>query len=92
MLSTLSLLLEKRPHKQWQIEDFSGIDQLHLGGIPATLALLDWLPNGAKSGLDIGCGLGGTSRLLSNERDCNMVGLDLNHQYIRAASLVPTGC
>ena len=88
MLSKLSLLLEKRPHKQWQIEDFSGIDQLHLGGIPATLALLDWLPNGAKSGLDIGCGLGGTSRLLSNERGCNMVGLDLNHQYIRAAMLL----
>ena len=88
MLSKLSLLLGNSSSRNWKIEDFSGIDQLHLGGIPATLALLDWLPSSAKDGLDIGCGLGGTSRLLSATRDCNMLGLDLNHQYIEAAMLL----
>lgn len=88
MLSKLSLLLKNSSSTNWKIEDFSGIDQLHLGGMPATLELLNWLPNGAKDGLDIGCGLGGTSRLLSAERDCNMVGLDLNQRYVDAATLL----
>jgi ubiquinone/menaquinone biosynthesis C-methylase UbiE len=88
MINKLRLLLKNSPTTNWKIEDFSGIDQLHLGGISATLELLNWLPSGAKDGLDIGCGLGGTSRLLSDMRDCNMVGLDLNSQYIEAATLL----
>jgi SAM-dependent methyltransferase len=94
MINKLRLLLKDSPPGNWKTKDFSGIDQLHLGGIPATLELLNWLPSETKNdsgisyGLDIGCGLGGTSRLLSEIRDCNMVGLDLNPQYIEAASLL----
>ena len=64
MLSKLSLLLGNSSSRNWKIEDFSGVDQLHLVGIPATLALLDWLPSSAKDGLDIGCGLVGTPLLI----------------------------
>lgn len=88
MLSKLFSLLKSNATTDWKIEDFSGIDQLHLGGMPATLALLEWLPSDAKQGLDIGCGLGGTSRVLCSTRACNMQGLDLNEQYIKAAKLI----
>ena len=90
MLHRLKQLLQHSPSRNWNAEDFSGIDQLHLGGVPATLELLSWLPIQDKDGsdligLDIGCGLGGTSRLLADMRSCKMVGLDLNPQYIEAA-------
>jgi SAM-dependent methyltransferase len=88
MINKLTSLLNNSSSTNWKIEDFSGIDQLHLGGIPATLELLDWLPSGVMDGLDIGCGLGGTSRILAAMRDYNMVGLDLNPQYIEAAILL----
>ncbi|MDC9720601.1 MAG: class I SAM-dependent methyltransferase [Gammaproteobacteria bacterium] len=88
MLDQLNNLLKTSHSNPWKVEDFCGIDQLHLGGIPATLALIDGLPTDAKHGLDIGCGLGGTSRLLSKTRACHMVGLDLNEQYIKAADLL----
>ena len=93
MLHRLKQLLQHSPSRKWNAEDFSGIDQLHLGGVPATLELLSWLPNEDKDGsylncLDIGCGLGGTSRLLADMRSCKMVGLDLNPQYIEAATLL----
>ena len=88
MLHKLRQLLQDSPSRNWNAEDFSGIDQLHLGGVPATLELLSWLPDEDKYGLDIGCGLGGTSRLLADMRSCKMVGLDLNPQYIEAATLL----
>ena len=97
MLHKLRQLLQHSPSRNWNAEDFSGIDQLHLGGVPATLELLSWLPNKNKDGcglndnscgLDIGCGLGGTSRLLADMRSYKMVGLDLNPQYIEAATLL----
>ena len=88
MINKLTSLLKNSPSRNWKTEDFSGIDQLHLGGIPATLDLLNWLPSEAQDGLDIGCGLGGTSRILSDMHHCNMVGLDLNPQYIEAAILL----
>ena len=93
MLHRLKQILQHSPSRKWNAEDFSGIDQLHLGGVPATLELLRLLHNQDKdgsdlNGLDIGCGLGGTSRLLADMRSCKMVGLDLNPQYIEAASLL----
>ena len=99
MLEKIAHILSKNPTTQWQAKDFSAVDQLHLGGIPATLALLDWLPNDqdqckgkdkplSVQGLDIGCGLGGTSRLVWATRGYTMVGLDLNDSYIGAAKLL----
>jgi len=88
MFSRLTNLLAQNSSSAWQVEDFAGIDQLHLGGIPATQELIAWLPTEAKQGLDIGCGLGGTSRYLAQQHGCCMIGLDLNAEYIQAARLL----
>ena len=94
MLEKLAQLIKKAPPEKWQVEDFCGIDQLHLGGIGATHKLLDWLDNSLDNtldssyGLDIGCGLGGTSRLVWANHCCSMVGLDINTSYIDAAKML----
>jgi len=87
MYSTLQPLLLPKS-KQWQAQDFAGIDQLHVGGIESTHELLTWLSSTSKRGLDIGCGLGGTSRYLALHKGCSMTGLDLNDDYIRCATLL----
>ncbi|MCZ6701751.1 MAG: methyltransferase domain-containing protein [Ignavibacteria bacterium] len=36
--------------------------------------------------LDLGCGIGGSSRLLSSEFGCNTIGIDITEEYCRAAA------
>jgi len=61
------------------------IDQLHTGGIKASERLLAALPDlpggtGLKV-LDIGSGLGGVMRLGLQRLGCQIIGLDLTHQF-----------
>lgn len=65
--------------------DLSGADQLHAGGVAATTHVLDRLdlPEGTHL-LDVGCGVGGTSRLAAL-RGAEVTGVDLTPEFVDVA-------
>lgn len=61
----------------------AAIDQLHTGGIKASEQLVSLLKDSGQKPkiLDIGCGLGGLLRLISTEMDCELIGVDITHNF-----------
>jgi len=69
--------------------DLAGVDNLHAGGLPATrylLSALDLSP--ATRLIDVGCGLGGTARCAAADHGCQVLGVDLSEDFVRAAVLL----
>lgn len=65
------------------IELLAAVDEFHMGGRPATIALANALEmQPGVSVLDIGCGLGGTARYLATTFNCTATGIDLTPEYI----------
>jgi SAM-dependent methyltransferase len=68
------------------VADLAPFDQLHTCGRTATLQLLDLLGAGANDHvLDVGCGIGGPARLLSDTVGCRVTGVDLTEGFIETA-------
>ena len=64
-------------------EDLGPVDEFHTGGRVATKALLDQLSLAPDSHvLDVGCGLGGSSRFAATTYGCRTSGIDLTAEYI----------
>ena len=70
-------------------DDLPAIDEFHAGGRDSTreLALIAGIRPGARV-LDLGCGVGGPARTLAAEFGCTVVGVDISHEYCRAAQLL----
>jgi SAM-dependent methyltransferase len=68
-------------------EDLGPLDHVHLGGLPATLALLRLaaLPRGGRV-LDVGGGIGGPARTLARALDCHVTVLDLTEEFCRVGA------
>jgi MPBQ/MSBQ methyltransferase len=67
-------------------EQLAPVDQLHMGGAPATRHLLDQLALDTGSRLlDVGCGIGGPARLAAELVGCRVVGIDLAPDFIDVA-------
>lgn len=67
-------------------EDLKLVDEFHIGGVEATRDLLRQLS--VRSGdrvLDIGCGIGGTARLIAQETGASVTGVDVTAEFVDAA-------
>ena len=68
------------------VEDLSEIDQLHVRGAEATRELAEALGVSADDRvLDVGCVVGGPSRLLASSHGCRVTGIDITEAYCRLA-------
>src|SRR2546430_2102949 len=66
--------------------DLAGVDEFHVRGqeVSHELAVAASLQPHMRV-LDLGCGLGGACRMLADEFDCDVTGIDLTQEYIRTA-------
>ena len=71
------------------LDDLGPIDEFHIRGREATteLAALGALAPGT-SALDVGCGVGGPSRVLAMRYGCRVTGIDLVEEYCRVAQML----
>lgn len=70
-------------------EDLAPIDQFHIRGRTATLELAQVAElDAANYVLDVGSGVGGTSRCLAKEFGCRVTGIDLTDEYCRVATML----
>lgn len=70
-------------------EELAPIDEFHIRGRTATLELAQ--AAGLRSTmrvLDVGSGIGGTSRCLAKEFGCRVTGIDLTEEYCQVASML----
>lgn len=79
----------KSLNKPFDHRVISALDQFHIGGLGATLEMLDIAPLKPHDRvLDIGCGIGGPARTIASHRGCHVTGIDLSKDYCEAASLI----
>ena len=65
--------------------DIAGVDEFHLRGVEVTKELVTEFDFRDLKVLDVGCGLGGPCRMLADEFNCNVSGVDMSHEFIRTA-------
>lgn len=68
------------------LDDLQPVDEFHIRGDTATKELIElanFTPD--MNILDVGCGVGGSTRRLSHETGCHVTGIDLSDEYIDAA-------
>jgi ubiquinone/menaquinone biosynthesis C-methylase UbiE len=71
------------------LDDLQPVDEFHIRGHVATkelIGLSGFTPD--MHILDVGCGVGGSTRRLSHEAGCCVTGIDLSDEYIAAADLL----
>ena len=68
------------------LDDLQPVDEFHIRGDIATKELIELSSFSPQMHiLDVGCGVGGSTRRLSHESGCSVTGIDLSDEYIDAA-------
>ena len=68
------------------LDDLQPVDEFHIRGSVATQELINLSQfKPSMHILDVGCGVGGSTRRLSHETGCRVTGIDLSDEYIDAA-------
>ncbi|MEO7217133.1 MAG: methyltransferase domain-containing protein, partial [Gemmatimonadaceae bacterium] len=71
----------------WQ--ELAALDQFHVRGLTASRELADAMKLAPSASiLDVGCGIGGSSRFLAATYDANVTGIDLTPSFIEAAIML----
>ena len=65
--------------------DISGVDEFHVRGAEVSKELVGSLDMNGLKVLDVGCGLGGSCRMLADDFDCDVTGIDMSNEFIRTA-------
>ncbi len=63
----------------------AGVDEFHVRGVQVTKELVQEIDFQNLNVLDVGCGLGGPARMLADEFNCTVSGIDMSHDFIDAA-------
>ena len=69
--------------------DFNILDQFHSMGKEGTELFSQLIPvEDSMKVLDVGCGIGGTSRIFAELYNCHVTGIDLTEEYIKVANQI----
>jgi len=69
--------------------DFNIIDQFHSMGKEGTKLFSQLISvEDSMKVLDVGCGIGGTSRIFAESNNCHVTGIDITEEYIKVASQI----
>ena len=66
--------------------DLKGVDEFHVRGAEVSKELANYIDLKGAHVLDVGCGIGGPSRMLADEFNCTVTGIDLSAEFIRTAT------
>lgn len=65
------------------VDDLAPVDEFHIGGRQASEAFIGQLELSADThALDVGCGIGGTSRFVASRFGCRVTGIDLTPEFV----------
>jgi len=65
------------------VDDLAPVDEFHIGGRQASEEFIDQLELSPDHHvLDVGCGIGGTSRFVASRYGCRVTGIDLTPEFV----------